>query len=291
MRRTARISAVVALAALLVGPTAASERGGSTALSADQTSTADTTDAARQRYLIAFPSTLVYRHYAVSLPGSSINTPTAYGADFRDVFGAAVYQRRTRNGNIPDGALAVGFGLGDARKTAGLEFVITNFNVFTEPDRGEKRDFILSVKIHRQALRNFHVAAGVENAVALRGEMGDSGTSYYAVGSRRFQLRPGRNDPFPTLTASLGLGNGRFRSEHQISRDDGRVNAFGSVGIQMTRAVSFVADWTGQDLNSGISIAPLKQMPFIVTAAFADLTGRAGDGARLIIGAGFAHTF
>jgi hypothetical protein len=52
-----------------------------------------------------------------------------------------------------------------------------------------------------------------------------------------------------------------------------------------------VADWTGQDLNLGVSLAPFPALPLVVTPALADLTGRAGDGARFTVGAGFGLRF
>ncbi|HUF08684.1 MAG TPA: hypothetical protein VMO47_05140 [Rhodothermales bacterium] len=254
-------------------------------------STADSLDDFRSRFLLDMPSTVRIRVAAVSLPGSSVNSPTAYGADFRDVFAIAVYQDRTRYADRPDGAAAVGLGLGDSRKAVGLEFAFTNYNVFTEADRDETRDVSVSAKVHRQVTDNLSLAVGVENGVALRGEIGDSGTSYYGVATRNFRLRSNLQRPFSMLTASAGIGNGRFRSERQIVDGDERLNVFGSLGIQVVRALGVVADWTGQDLNAGLSIAPLKRVPFIITAAYADVTGRAGDGARLVIGVGYGYSF
>jgi hypothetical protein len=50
-----------------------------------------------------------------------------------------------------------------------------------------------------------------------------------------------------------------------------------------------VSDWTGQDLDTGISFIPFRHSPIVVSLSMADVTRRAGDGPRFIagIGAGF----
>ncbi len=55
----------------------------------------------------------------------------------------------------------------------------------------------------------------------------------------------------------------------------------------MAEPLSVVADWTGQDLNAGISATPVPRVPLVVTAGAADITGSAGDGARFILSVGY----
>ena len=68
-------------------------------------------------------------------------------------------------------------------------------------------------------------------------------------------------------------------------------NVFGSVGLRVVEPVSVIADWTGQDLTLGTSIAPFRNFPLVITPAVADVTGNAGDGARFILGVGFGYSF
>jgi hypothetical protein len=63
------------------------------------------------------------------------------------------------------------------------------------------------------------------------------------------------------------------------------------VGVRLAEPISFIADWTGQDLTIGTSIAPLRRIPVVITPAVADVTGNAGDGARFILGIGLGYTF
>ena len=54
--------------------------------------------------------------------------------------------------------------------------------------------------------------------------------------------------------------------------------------------VSFITEWTGQDLALGLSIAPFKNIPLTITPALRDVAG-AGDGARFVVGTGMAFKF
>jgi hypothetical protein len=70
--------------------------------------------ALRQQYRLPEPP-IVERLRRIFGGGSSISTPTAFGAQSGDVFVGGTYQERTRFTDIDDGAVALGFGLGDAQ--------------------------------------------------------------------------------------------------------------------------------------------------------------------------------
>ena len=69
------------------------------------------------------------------------------------------------------------------------------------------------------------------------------------------------------------------------------MNVFGSVGVRWQEWLSTIADWTGQDLNLGVSVTPWLRIPFVVTPGLADVTGSAGDGVRFILSTGYAVRF
>lgn len=135
----------------------------------------------------------------------------------------------------------------------------------------------------------FGVAVGVENAV--RWGTTDAGRSVYGVISKVFPLQENTEKLLSRLTLSVGLGSGRFRSEDDLSNDSETVNIFGSAGLQIARPVSFITDWTGQDLNLGLSITPFRNIPIFITPAVADVANTAGDGPRFILGVGFGFNF
>jgi hypothetical protein len=217
---------------------------------------------------------------------TSIATPTAYGAQGGDVFVGFGYQQRTRFTDIDDGAVTAGFGLGDARKLVGVEAAVTSFSTIRQ---GFFENGGVSFKVHRRFPGDIAVAVGVENAIDWGNT--DAGKSVYGVITKAFPLRENPADPLSRVTLSIGVGGGRFRSEENIKEGDESSNVFGSVALRVAEPVNLIAEWTGQDLNLGASIAPIPGVPLVITPAAADVTGNAGDGARFILGVGYGIRF
>lgn len=236
--------------------------------------------------VVLMPSTLG----AAASPGSSSGSPTAFGADFGSVFTGASFQERTRFTTSSDGAVSAGFGLGNATKAVGLEVAVSVLDLTSRgsDDRAFDRGSV-SLKLHRRLPNNFAVAVGYENALVWG--FTDAGSSFYGVGSKIFQFQDSPRKPFSSLTVSLGVGNGRFRTEDDFNADNKTVNVFGSAGLRVLEPVSVIADWTGQDLTLGASIAPFRNIPIVITPAIADVTGSAGDGSRFILGVGYSYSF
>lgn len=218
-------------------------------------------------------------------PAIAIGVPTAYGADWGDVFLGVGFQARTRARDDVDGGAVVGFGLGDARRLVGLEVAVTQFGTFRSCCRGS-----VSAKLHRNLPWDAAVAVGWENIEgwgSMEGEdlFTDGGSSIYGALSKVFLLS--RENPFRTLTATAGVGGGRFRSESDILEGEETVNVFGSAALRFIDPASAVVSWTGQDLAAGISVVPLRRTPLVVTVGAADLTSRA----RFIVGAAYGFGF
>ncbi|MEO0928751.1 MAG: hypothetical protein AAFY63_23175, partial [Cyanobacteria bacterium J06643_13] len=70
-----------------------------------------------------------------------------------------------------------------------------------------------------------------------------------------------------------------------INNDNESVNVFGSLALRVVRPVSFVAEWSGQDLGMGVSVSPFRTVPLTVNLSARDIVG-AGDGARFVVGVG-----
>ena len=214
-----------------------------------------------------------------SAPGSTINTPTAYGAEWGQVFAGVSYQHRIRYSDWHDGILVVGVGAGNPRRTVGLSATVSILDTYTE----FAKDRSLSLKLHRQLPLRSAVAVGYENVWRTRGT--DGGASRYAVASTVLPLRDDPTGPLGALVLSAGLGDDRFLSEPRFARGERGVNAFGSLGLRLLRPLSGIVNWSGQDLNLGLSVVPVRGAPVVVTPALLDVTGRAGDGARVAIAA------
>jgi hypothetical protein len=197
------------------------------------------------------------------------------------------FQATTRRRQRPDGGAVVGLGIGDARELVGLETSLSLFGTARSCCRGG-----VSLKLHRLLPARSSVAIGVENGAVWGEAIGsdegtDAGTSFYAVASKIIQLRPRATDPFNLLTLSVGLGNGRFRTEDDILNGVERVNVFGSASVRMVRSLAAIGNWTGQDLVAGLSWVPSSEWPLVITPGVADLTTRP----RFVLGLGVGFDY
>jgi hypothetical protein len=217
-----------------------------------------------------------------SAPATTILTPSAYGQVVRS-FGVGLgFQSRTRFSNKPDGSLGFGFGLGDPRKGIGLDIGITTFSSFRQ---GFFEIGGISFKINRALPADFVIAVGTQNLLTWGGV--DTSPSPYAVVTKKFRLRDDQDTPLSQLYVSAGVGGGQFRSESDVDRGTGSVGAFGSIALRVVRPINLITEWSGQDLTVGLSIAPLRKTPIIITPAVTDITGNAGDGSRFILSFGY----
>jgi hypothetical protein len=229
----------------------------------------------RQRLSLRRPAT-----HIIAVPAASLNTPTAFGVQMGEGYAGVAYQARTRYSSDDDAAAAIGLGFGNRRQVA-LEVTLSSFS--TIRGGGPFETGGLSFKAHHAFGDSWGVAAGWENAVSWG--RSDAGNSPFGVVTHVVRLNEtGR--PFSAVAASLGVGAGRFRTEQNIVDDKSTPNVFGSIGVQVAEPVSAIADWTGQDLYAGVSVAPIRRIPLLVNAGFADITGNAGNGARFVISAG-----
>ncbi len=249
----------------------------------------------RDDYLLPLPASERDDRVPRTLPGNTIATPTAYGADFGDLYAGVAYQERTRTAigderfaGYSDAAFVVGFGLGDPRELVGLDVALTSYSTVRSP---LFEVVYLSFEVHRRLPASFAIAAGWENAVQLGPDPGDGGSSMYGVVSRTFQLRDDPFAPLSAMVASVGVGNGRFRSIDAIINDRDELGVFGSVALRVLPSVGLIANWSGHDLGLGASVAPFRRVPLIVTAGFRDVAGDANDQPRFVLAIGFGYNF
>ncbi|MFM2060914.1 MAG: hypothetical protein RLZZ507_584 [Cyanobacteriota bacterium] len=218
-----------------------------------------------------------------SSPGITMLTPSAYGKSWgRASFGVGL-QSRVRFSDRTDGVIGAGFGVGDARKSVGLDINLTIVDV------DSFQNGTISWKLHRQLPYDFAVAVGVNNFITFGST--DGGTSGYGVVTKMFRLQDSESKPLSRLYVSAGFGGGQFRSESNISNNIDSASVFGSVALRVAEPVNTIVEWSGQDLSLGLSIAPFKNIPFVITPGISDITGNAGDGTRFILGAGYSFSF
>ena len=216
-------------------------------------------------------------------PALSIYIPVGYGADRNTVFLTGSYQASVREDEGSVGAGGIGIGLGDARKALGVELsyaLETTDNSFGEGG--------FNAKVHRQLGQDLAGAIGWNGFLNIG--RNDFEQSKYGVLTKVFRTQESLNSAFSRVAFTVGVGDGQFRSNGAVKARDNNVNVFGNVAVRVVRPVSFIAEWTGQDLALGLSIAPFKNVPFVITPAVRDIAG-AGDGARFVLGAGTAFRF
>ena len=218
-----------------------------------------------------------------SQPSSTINTPTAFGPGWGEVFAGVSYQHRLRYTDWRDGILAVGGGLGNPHRTVGLAVTVSVLDTYT--DFGQDRS--LSLKLHRRLPLRSAVAVGYENVWHTDGT--DGGDSRFGVASIVIPVRIDLAAPLGSIVLSGGLGEDRFLPEDRFARGEKGTGVFGSAGIRLHRVANGVVNWSGQDLNLGLSVAPHRAWPVVVTPALLDVTGRAGDGARFAVSASVGY--
>lgn len=228
-------------------------------------------------------------------PSMGASSPTAFGLSFGDVFVAASFQSRVRYAAVPDGALAAGLGLGDPVRFLGLEIDVNSFS--TLPSQGSAAGLGgivgVDVKLHRLLPGSFGLAAGWESFLSTSyGGVGtDGGSNRYVVLSKWVPL--GDNGSFRDLVVSAGAGSGRFLRERRWTENADQFGPFGSVALRIARPASLIADWTGQDLLLGASLAPLARYPLVLNAGVVDVLGTTnGTGrARLVASASYAFHY
>lgn len=255
----------------------------------DQAPGREAGDTLRARYRLPQPPAPVLAPVHRVAPSTSAGSPTAFGPAWGQGFVGMAFEERARHRQSRDGAVAAGFGLGDPRSLVGAEVAVTSYSTI---HTGFFRRTGVSFKVHRVFPGNIGVAAGVENALITTDQAGrDEPRSFYLVASQVISVHDDPLMSFMSLTASVGIGTGRFRSEQRIINDNGGVGFFASLGVRLLEPLAVLIDFTGQDLALGASITPLPGLPLVVTPAVTDVTGSAGDGARFILGAGAGFNF
>lgn len=227
---------------------------------------------------------------AIAAPGGGYYTPGAFGSAWGFGGVGVGLQRRSRYNTGADGAVGVSFGLGNPSHLGldvGVAILDLRPNTQGRGGFGQRGSF--SFKLHRRVKPELAVAAGLENVLNWGGT--DVPATGYAVVTRRFRLRPTNDEAFSRASISLGLGSGRFRSEHALATGGSPVGVFANASVSILPSASGFVEWTGQDMGAGITLVPLRSIPLIVTPAVTDLTGSAGDGARWVLGVGYGFHF
>lgn len=219
-------------------------------------------------------------------PGISFGSPVGFGLDFGElaasIGGSTLPESQQDSVGSADGSMALAFGLGDAQRFAGLE---TTINLISLRE-GFAEDGNFGVKLHT-AISRYRIgfAVGVEGVEGW-GAADDQDRNVYGVVTKFFNLMPNRlENPVP-MSINVGVGNGRFRD-----LDADGVGVFGGIAVLPHPQFSIIADWTGRDLNAGVSVVPVVLWPFIVTVGAVNLTEQDDQSVEFAAGIGYRFTF
>jgi hypothetical protein len=216
-------------------------------------------------------------------PGVAASSPVGFGPSRGDVFAGFGYQVKAANGE-QDGALSVGGGFLDPNETVGIEAVLTSLSTIRG---GFGSRMVGALKVHK-VVNEWGLGLGYEG-IYLNGNEFDTKPSVYFAGTRVLQVREA--ETFNSATINLGIGNGRFQSASDFAAGESGIGFFLSSSIQINAWSSAIIDYTGAQTNLALSFAPFKTLPIVITPSMNDITGEAGDKARLALGAGMSWKY
>lgn len=222
-----------------------------------------------------------------SSPAITISNPAGFGADNFTAFANINVQERVRRAPDRDATAGFGIGFGDSRKNIGVQISYTLAS-FGQIGRSFGTGGF-NAKIHRQFPGRWAIAVGTEGLINL-GDENDFQDTFYGSVTKIFNLHQDVNKPFSRLALTAGAGTGRFRSEEDFVADRTTVNPFGSASLLVAPPVSTILEWTGQDLAVGLSIAPFRKIPLVISPSVRDILG-AGENPRFVLGVGMSWQF
>ena len=146
---------------------------------------------------------------------------------------------------------------------------------------------------------------GVENLITWDSEdftFSDMTRNFYFVGSQRFRLKKPTNESkwFRNAYLTLGVGNGEFKPIEQTFKDQtlalknagcatygftpknkcsnerfrralrtgsdyGQINPIASASLEVFDGLNVITEWSGRNLNAGLSWRPFKEIGFVIT--------------------------
>lgn len=217
-------------------------------------------------------------------PGVAASSPVGFGPSRGDIFAGFGYQVKAPGTGAQDGALSVGGGFLDPNETVGIEAVLTSLSTIRG---GFGSRLVGALKVHK-VVNGWGLGLGYEG-IYLNGNEFDTKPSVYVAGTRVLQVREAAT--FNRATINLGLGNGRFQSASDFAAGETGIGFFLSSSININEWSSAIIDYTGAQTNLALSFAPFKNMPIVITPSMNDITGEAGDKARLALGAGMSWKY
>ncbi len=224
------------------------------------------------------------------MPAGHLGLPTAFGRGRGRMVIGFGFQNTTRIASAADGAAGLAVGFGDAR-TLGVDLGLNILSVGVHEAFARRGSF--SLRMFHSRPDSTALAVGIRNFLVWGGGS-DAPTECYLVASRRYPLHGETSRRFGTMTATVGVSwlwagahQGVFREvAREVASKYGPLTVLAGVSAHVNEMTAVFAEWTGQDLNVGLSWLLSAHTGLVITPALADLTRRAPNGPRFVVGVG-----
>jgi hypothetical protein len=219
-------------------------------------------------------------------PGITLGVPSGYGADRGKIFTGLGIQR-TPALSI-DGSAGIGIGLGNARKSIGVQLSYTAYSLTDSVGEGSANGGRpvggggFNLKLHRQFPGGWSVAVGADSIVnigrlsqpSLGRSFNEAEGTYYGAVTKLIPLKPDATASFSRLAVTVGAGVGRFQTAAELAAGQTVITPFASAALKISPAASVIAEWSGQDFGVGLSWVPFRNLPIVISPGIRDLFGR-----------------
>ena len=218
-------------------------------------------------------------------PGTSAGIPSAFGANWGDVYvglsGATADDLRPEI----DGGLTAGIGLGNSREAVGLEL---SYNILSIRRFAQNGSF--DAKVHRTVYsdRNTQIAAAVgwNNFARYGSDTAGTSSSVYGLVTGYHFLQP--DDPVNPLPINLSLGVG---GAPLFTNSDSGVGVIAGAGMQVHPNIGVSTAWSGRGLNLAGSYLPVRTLPLTLNVVYGDALNNTPAGSVLVFSVGYGFNF
>jgi len=221
-------------------------------------------------------------------PSLSPGVPSAFVANWGDVFVGVSGATAGKQRPDVDGSFNLGFGLGNSVKLVGVELSggCGSFMRFCGNGSFTARVGRLLVN---QPNSRLSVAAAWQN-FAQWGYEGRQDNIYYGALSYAIPLRPPGSGFGQTLQFNAGVGNSSY-APFTESNSEAAIGGFGSVGIELSPALGVSAGWSGRGANAQLSYTPFRETPITLNVLGSDLFNQTPAGAVAVFSVSWGRNF
>lgn len=221
-------------------------------------------------------------------PSLSPGVPSAFVANWGDVFAGISGATAGKQRPDVDGSFNVGFGLGDSAKLLALELSggCGSFKQFC--GNGSFTARVGRLLVNQPASR-LSIAAAWQN-FAQWGNEGRQDNIYYGAVSYSIPLRPPGSGFGQTLQINAGVGNSSY-APFTETNSESSIGGFGSIGIELSPALGLSAGWSGRGANAQLSYTPFRDTPITLNVLGSDLFNQTPAGAVAVFSLSWGRNF